>query len=293
MSLSRHLQAHEVLSSLAGKKPYEVREFFLQRGMEWYAAHPDEKTLIADNLRRFGLPTDSVLVGRIQNNIILHYYEKILPLTGDAAFYQRFLIDNVDTSAAEHTLTKAKNSGTGILIATAHFGAVELIVPSCARLGYAANVLLRFTTVQFSDKARGHAKLLSDSGLFTPINFIEIGKPGTMAALDMAAALRRQEMLVSVFDEKTEYSLPVMLFNTKVWGGAGLDKLISFSRTPIALFAAFMVRLDDGGNQLMLTSVPIDHGNPIQGLYSCLEAVLADHLEQWYFLHEEVPFIDG
>jgi lauroyl/myristoyl acyltransferase len=292
MSLSRRLQSKDILSSLAGKKPDEVREALLRRGREWYAAHEHEQALIKENLHRFGLPAGGDLIERIQTNVILHYYEKILPLTGDAAFYRQFLSDNVETVEAERILTDAKNSGAGVLIATAHFGAVELIVPCCALLGFAANVMLRFTTPEFSAAARAHAKGLADSGLFAPINFIEIGKPGTMAALEMAAALRRREMLVSVFDEQTDYSVPATLFEARVWGGAGLDKLIRFAGTPIVLVAAFMMRAGNGRYRLVLTPIPIDTGDPIQALYTNLQALLAEHLDQWYFLHEEVPFVN-
>jgi hypothetical protein len=39
---------------------------------------------------------------------------------------------------------------------------------------------------------------------------------------------------------------------------------------------------------------PVDiHGeNPIQQMYSNLQSVLEEHFEQWYFLHEEIPFAD-
>ena len=32
--------------------------------------------------------------------------------------------------------------------------------------------------------------------------------------------------------------------------------------------------------------------NPIQEMYDNLESILKENLEQWYFLHEEIPFMD-
>jgi lauroyl/myristoyl acyltransferase len=129
-------------------------------------------------------------------------------------------------------------------------------------------------------------------GLTGEINFIEIGKPGTNAALEMAAALRKKEVLVTVFDEKTDYSIPVKLFGRDVWGGAGLDKLIKYTGSSIAVFNAYMIRTGPYNFELKLVEINVKSENIIQNMFTNLEQLVKDHLEQWYFLHEEIPFID-
>jgi hypothetical protein len=292
MSLSRHLQSKEILSALPGTRPGDLRSLLLERGRQWYADHPEETGLIGENLRRFAMSPSAELIASIQTHIILHYFEKLLPLTGGPEFYHDFLSSSVDTSQAMSLLSQARAQGKAILLATPHFGAVEFIVPCCSLAGHLTNVLLRFTTAQFSGQAQAKAAALSESGLFSPIRFIEIGKPGTMAALDMAAALRRQQMLVTVFDEKTEYSRPVNLLGTRVWGGAGLDKLIRHSQAQLALFAGYMLRLEGDRYRFTVDPIALDQDDPIQALFDSLQQKVTGHLEQWYFLHEEVPFVE-
>jgi len=130
----------------------------------------------------------------------------------------------------------------GVLVTISHFGAVEFITPFLSSLLLKMNVCLRFTTESFSQKAHVYAENMAKSGSFAPINFIEIGKPGTRAALDMASAIRRGEILVSVFDEETDYSIPVPLMGKMVPGGAGLHKLIQFAGEQCAVCTAHCVR---------------------------------------------------
>ena len=127
--------------------------------------------------------------------------------------------------------------------------------------------------------------------VFGPIRFIEIGKPGTSIALEMAAALRRKEILISVFDERTDYSKPVTLFGKQVSGGAGLDKLIAFANVPVDVYTAFMIRLENYRYQLKLNKINTEDKNIIQQMYNNLQNIISSHCEQWYFLHEEIPFI--
>jgi lauroyl/myristoyl acyltransferase len=263
----------------------------MRLGAEWFRDRPEESELIARNLRDLGLADDEGVVARIREHIVLHYYEKLLPLCGDPAYYHRFLADTAEVDGAVGRLTEAAGAGRGVLLAVPHFGAVELIAPALAARSLPVTAVLRFKTPELSAMANAHVRRMAESGLFREITFIEIGKPGTNAALDMAAVLRRGEILLSVFDERTEYSVPVKLMGRTVWGGAGLDKLISFAGASIDIHAAFMLRESLDRCSLHLRGIDPQGGNPIQQLYDELESMLAGHLEQWYFLHEEIPFV--
>jgi lauroyl/myristoyl acyltransferase len=98
---------------------------------------------------------------------------------------------------------------------------------------------------------------------------------------------------MTVFDEKTDYSVAVELLGTGVWGGAGLDKLITFSGAGIAAFTAFMVRLPGGRYRLTLDPIDIGAGDVVAQMYRHLEATVRGQVEQWYFLHEDIPFVSG
>lgn len=292
MSLSKYLQSKEIIQAISGKSPHEARSLVLEKGIDRLSKYPEEGELIKRNLLRFKIAFDSELIARIQEHIVLHYYEKILPLCGDPECYYNFLKENVDVTEIE-ILKEAIDKGKGILVTVAHFGGVELIVPTLSMFKFPIHPVLRFTTEQFSKVAHKHAKDMEASGFFGPINFIEIGRKGTMAALDMAAVLRKRGMLVSVFDEDTEYSIPVKLFGMKILGGAGLDRLVRFTNTPVALFNAFMIRTGVNRYQLKIVEIEVTKENPIQGMFNNLENIVKENLEQWYFLHEDISFVDN
>ena len=287
--LSKHLQSPDILGKAASLGADGLRESLLAKGSEWYLNHPEESALIRHNLQAFDLCSDDKTVRSVEHHIVLHYYEKLLPLCGDPKWYRSFISDNVDMTDASAQISDAAQKG-GILVAAAHFGAVELVPPSLSITGVPVNPVLRFTTEKFSAMAHERASTMESSGLFGHINFIEIGREGTMAALEMAAAIRRKEILLSVFDEETSYSIPAKLFGRTVNGGAGLQNLIKFARAPLSVFCAFMVRLPEGRYRFDL--VPVQQSDDtVASMYRALEAKLADNLEQWYFLHEEIPFV--
>ncbi len=290
MSLSKELQSPEILKKIVGMSASEITELFLEIGESWYKNNEDEAKLIAENLELFGI-SDKTSVEEVQKHIVLHYVEKVLPLSGSFEQFADFIDANVDTVEAEQKLKAAAEKG-GTLLATPHFGAVELAVPTVSRLGFTANAVLRFTTANLSEKAQGFAEGMKQSGKFSPIKFIEIGKPGVISALEMSAALKRDEILFSVFDEETDYSTPVDLFNKKVMGGAGLDRLLKFTKHPVTVFNVFMVRTGEQKYKMVLKEVDEAGEAPIQQMYENLQSVLEDHAEQWYFLHEEIPLVD-
>ncbi|HEX3019645.1 MAG TPA: lysophospholipid acyltransferase family protein [Chitinispirillaceae bacterium] len=292
MNLSKYIQSPDLLGSISGKSTSELKSAILDKGNRWYSSNPEESTLIESNLKKLGLPFSPQIIENIRYNVILHYYEKLLPLSGSPKFYFDFLQTHVDSRNACEQIKNSISAGKGVLLAIAHFGAVEFLAPSLACSKLPLNVVLRFSTEQFSRIAHERAQLLENTGLFGPIRFIEIGKPGTSAALEMAAALRKKEILISVFDEKTEYSKPVNLFGKKVYGGAGLDKLVYFTNTPMDVCTAFMIRENDDRYQLKIE--PVDHSkaNVIQQMYDQLQTMVSKHGEQWYFVHEEIPFLE-
>jgi lauroyl/myristoyl acyltransferase len=165
-----------------------------------------------------------------------------------------------------------------------------LIVPVLAIHHLPITPVLRFRSVHFSGLAHQRARDMAISGLFGSIGFIEIGKPGTAAALEMSAVLRRNEFLITMVDEKTEYSRKTKLFEREVWGGAGIDRLLAFTPGPVRVFTPAMVRIADRF-RLELSEIPTDPPNRLIDLvYDRIHQTVRAHPEQWYFLHEEVPF---
>jgi len=290
MSLSKTLQSPNILSMIKGKRFDETKDIVVAQGSQYYADNPQESETIKQNLASFGLPSDNDTVKRVQEHIILHYVEKIFPLTGTPDLFADYIDKQMDLTQAKELLTNALQKGS-VLLATAHFGAVECIATALARCKLPVNAVLKFTTQNLSDKIQGYAKTMSESGLFSLINFIEIGKPGSYEAFRMARVLDKKEILFTVFDEETTHSKPVKLFNRNVLGGAGLDRLLKFAHGNVTIFNSFMIR--DGENfKLQLLPVDFNAEDIIQLMFNNLQSMLEKHFEQWYFLHEEIPFAD-
>lgn len=293
MSLSTYLQNSDVMRAIQNMDHRQLKDYIVARGSTWFADTPAECATIRENLQLFGLPHDEAALEAVKHHILLHYYEKLIGVCYQPKQFHQFLHAHVDATAALETLGAIKAQGKAVVCAISHFGGVELLAPTLASHGHALSIALRFSTPQLSALVHARAQSLRDSGLFAPISFIEIGKPGTVAALEMAAVVRAGGIMTSVFDEETEYSLPVDLLEKRLWGGAGLDKLVKYARAPLALVAAFMVRTDAERYTLVVKEVPQQHPAPIQALYDALAPLVQRHSEQWYFLHETLPLVSA
>jgi lauroyl/myristoyl acyltransferase len=293
MSLSEFLQCNEVMRCTREGDPGKLFRTILNKGNEWFALHPEESTFIRSNLDAFGFNSSKSAIEQFQYNLILHYYEKLLGLCLPPVEFRNFLLANIEINNGIEQLKKSLEDGKAILLANGHFGAVEFSAPLLAAFKLPVNTVLRFKTEILAQMASERAAQLTQKADFGKINFIQIGRTGTAAAMEMAAALRRKEILMSIFDEKTEYSRKVPLFESLVWGGAGIDRIIRFSGTDLDLFTIFMIRTTDSKYQLRIDKINrSDPDQLIDNLYKSLESTVQRNPEQWYFLHEEIPFVE-
>ena len=293
MGLSTYLQSRALLPAFSKMHPDDLYDTIIDKCREWYDAHPEERALIRRNLKRFGIHTSDTQLNEIEHQIYLHYFEKFLPHIKTPQEYADFLHTHVRCRNAVSLLNRTLAEKRGILLVTAHFGGIEFLIPSLSMHKFPLHTAVRFTTRKFSDQMHAHALKSEKSGCFGHVNIIEIGKPGTMVALDMYAALKKKEILFSVFDEKTPYSIPVTLLGKKVWGGAGLNRLLRITqKESLAIVTAYMIRERVDSYRLECFAIDPDAGNPIQLMYASLERIVKKHLVQWYFLHEEIPFVN-
>ncbi len=291
MGLSEHIQK-SLFPSLPSLDPGRLRDEVMRKGWEWLAEHPADLDRIRDNLRAFSLPSGEQDVRAVAEHVLLHYTEKLMPLCGSVGEYRRFVDESIAGDELLKTVDLSRENSRALLLASAHFGAVEMIVPFLSSRGVDVTPVLRFSTPEFSRIARGRAEEMAAHGDFRPIRFIEIGKPGTVAAMEMAAVLRRGNVLVSMFDERTGYSTPVDLAGRKVWGGAGLERLLHFAGASTTVATVFAVRREDGTCRLRCR-VPKGEGTELlRQMYDNLEELVRGHFEQWYFLHEDIPFVE-
>jgi lauroyl/myristoyl acyltransferase len=291
MNLSGFLQSQDFLESLPHRSSDELRDYVFSKGRDWFDAYPEKSMVIVKNLSAFGMQYAPAFLKQVQTHILLHYYEKLLPLCLSPRDYHKYLTDRIRIPPEIENLKNKLSENKGLLLAVCHFGAVELIGPTLAANGLPFTGVLRFATKNLSAAAKNRSQELAATGLFVPIGFVEIGNAQSPAALEMAAVLRRGGILLTAFDEKTEYSVPVTLKNRQVWGGAGLDKLVKFAQADVPVWTAFAVRNNDETYDMRLFEMSHNKGGIVQAMYASLESLLVSHCAQWYFLHEEIPFV--
>jgi lauroyl/myristoyl acyltransferase len=294
MTLSSQLQSADFMRALPTLSREQLRDHIFLQGQAWFGCHPEESDTIRKNCTAMGAACDDSLVKDIQHHILLHYFEKLLPFSMTPKQFHAYLTQRVSLPPEISILSKSIAEKRGVLLAVCHFGAIELIGPCLAALGIPFTSTLRFATKTLSVAARQKAGELSGSGLFADIQFIEIGAAASATSLEMAAVLRRGGLLCAVFDEPTRYGTEVTLFGQRISGGAGIDRLAAFMNNSVTIAAAFMTRTGDETYTLHLSDLTISGTGKdlIQTLYGTLEAVcLRPRLSQWYFLHEEIPFV--
>ena len=291
MTLSSHLQSREFLESLPGISRDELRDHIFEQGAVWFENHHDETDTIGKNCSALGIGCDASLIKDIQRHILLHYYEKLLPFSMTPEQFKEYLSQRVVLPGENRVLKKSLGDKKGVLLSVCHFGAVELIGPSLAAQGIPFTGTLRFATVALSDAARSKAGQLTKSGLFADLKFIEIGAGPSASSLEMAAVLRRGELLCTVFDEPARHGVEVSLFGRRVLGNAGLEKLVAFMNGAVTVVTAFMIRTKDETYEFRCAELKSAPEGLTQRMFGTFERECLPYLSQWYFLHEDIPFV--
>ena len=86
-----------------------------------------------------------LIIRRTFHGVFSHYHEKLL--TAYASYHKvcRFIKDRV-VLEGQHLLDQALAQGRGVILVTAHFGAVEFLPTSLALKGYRVTMVVRFKT---------------------------------------------------------------------------------------------------------------------------------------------------
>jgi lauroyl/myristoyl acyltransferase len=291
MRFSSHLQSKEFMESLPGISREQLRDHIFTQGASWFDNHHEETDTIRKNCTALGIGCDDNFIRAVQSNILLHYYEKLLPLCMTPPQLHDYLTKRVLLPKEIHLLKKSLKEEKGVLLASCHFGAVELIAPSLAAQGIPFTGTLRFATGTLSEAARNKAGQLTQSGLFANLRLIEIGNGPSAASLEMAAVLRRGELLCAVIDEPARYGVEVNVCGRRVLGNAGLEKLVAFMNGAVTVVTAFMIRTENETYELRLTELDSASAGLTQRMFDAFEKECLPLLPQWYFLHEEISFV--
>ena len=120
-------------------------------GRLWFRAHPGEKDRYTGPLReilggrRPSADSVDVTASRMLLGVMEHYYEKLLTAYWGFSRMRRMLLERV-TFVHGDLLDTGLDLGRGVILTTAHFGAVEFLPAALAFRGYPVTMAVRYGT---------------------------------------------------------------------------------------------------------------------------------------------------
>jgi KDO2-lipid IV(A) lauroyltransferase len=229
-------------------------------GSIFYAGH--EKSRI----------TRGALKGTVQ-----HYQEKMLNGFFETARLREFLMSRVSFDGNEDILTEALNEGRGVIIASAHYGALEFLPRYLAVRKYPTVTMVKFKTERLRKILVRRAKE-DDLGLIVPGEVKNV-------LYEASKALARNKILVTQCDESDAWHADekhtMQFLGERIHPDRTLKVLCK--RTGAVLLLGLLQREGKKRYKLLLHRVPCEGDLPINvRTLKLLENHIYRHPEQWY-----------
>lgn len=250
-------------------------------GWLYHALYADERRLIRRSVASFarplGLGRAYELAGLARRGMYEHYFEKMLVASKPRSYIERYVRKRA-VFRREGVLREALARGKGVVMVTAHWGAVELL-PVLLRLrGYPVSVVLETSTPLLADTLR---RLAAGSDIE-----LIIGSSGARVLDSALAALGRGRILITQCDEvdawRRRKGRTIRLFGRELY----FDHMIDFiaDRTDAAVVGLYCRRL--AFRRYRFTAEPIalagrGSGAAVKAL-ALWERYVRESPEQWY-----------
>ncbi|MBN2874243.1 MAG: lysophospholipid acyltransferase family protein [Spirochaetales bacterium] len=211
-------------------------------GLGWlyHALHDVERRTIRRNIVNFarplGLLTPYDLFSRARSGLYEHYFEKMLVASKSRSYLSRYVRKRA-VFEREAVLAEALNRGKGVVMVTAHWGAVELLPVLLKLRGYPVSVILETSTPLLASTLQRLA-----AGSDVELIIESAGTAVLKAALD---ALGRGRILITQCDEvdawRRRKSRTIRLFDRDLY----FDHVIDFiaDKTDAAVVGVYCRRL--------------------------------------------------
>lgn len=201
LGLSRFLQWRFNTILIRWLPKIVVRPYLGLLGRIYYFLKGEEKEQIKKNLtaivRRFPerKPTD-LIVRRTFRGIYKHYHEKLIIAYAHFGRVCRFLLEQVELEG-QHLIDEALSRGRGVILVTAHFGAVEFLPLFLALKGYPVTMVVRFKTPRLK-------RALVKRGASKGITLLDANN-GEQVIFSALQALKSNQILITECDEFKAY----------------------------------------------------------------------------------------
>jgi lauroyl/myristoyl acyltransferase len=197
VGLSRFLQWRFNIFLIRWLPKIFVRHYLVLLGYIYHYFKSEEKEEIKTNLtailRRFPerKPTD-LIVRRTFRGIYHHYHEKLIIAYAHFGRVCRFLLDRV-AFEGQHLIDESLAQGRGVILVTAHFGAVEFLPLFLALKGYPVTMVVRFKTPRLK-------RALVERGASKGITLLDANN-GERVIFSALQALKSNQILITECDE--------------------------------------------------------------------------------------------
>jgi lauroyl/myristoyl acyltransferase len=178
-----------------------VRPYLALMGRIYHFFKGEEKEQIKKNLtaiiRHFPekKPTD-LIVRRTFRGIYHHYHEKLIIAYAHFGRVCRFLLERVELKG-QHLIDESLAQGRGVILVTAHFGAVEFLPLFLAIKGYPVTMVVRFKTPRLK-------RALVERGASKGITLLDANN-GEHVIFSALQALKSNQILITECDEFKAY----------------------------------------------------------------------------------------
>jgi lauroyl/myristoyl acyltransferase len=218
------------------------------------------------------------IVGGVIKGIIRHYQEKMLNGFMAMPRLGKFLFSNVISGGCKRVLEDALAEGRGVIIASAHYGALELLPIYLAKEKYETVTLCKFTTKRLKNIVLERSKETA-LDIVVPIN-------GTNVFREASKALSQNKIFVTQCDEVDAWhrdpKSTIEFLGRKIHPDRMLNVLCR--RTGAVLLFGILQREGKGKYRLLLHRVPCGDSQTSVNVQTIklLEGYIQKHPDQWY-----------
>jgi lauroyl/myristoyl acyltransferase len=285
MSLKEHLQTRENIERVARESWKFSRSAILEQGLSYYESHPQDVDRVRSNLEHMGLDASPESVRSALEGIVVHYFEKFFVMVKD--FEAHWLVENrVQMGEEIEWLREARDAGRGVFVGQSHFGGTYLLVPCLMTSGLDVTFVGLFPGPVFQMLKSNIDRFAArwNTGRATLVN---VADEGALVPEIMIGALGSGDVVMNVYDENNAFSREVELLGRRIWGGSGMDRILSsFDASRVEVVTPFLVRTGADSFRLEIDRHSLDSDDVVQDMYVSLGRRVAAHPDQWYFLQE-------
>ncbi|MBI9098093.1 MAG: lysophospholipid acyltransferase family protein [Spirochaetaceae bacterium] len=283
LNLSKFLQARLNVLIFRFLPFHTSRLYLLFLGKIYYKFKKNEYNLIEKTIRfifeKQLTPKElHKTITDIFHGIIAHYHEKLFVAYSNYPLLKKRFLSWVNITGEKEFQT-ALEKGKGVILVTAHYGAVEWLPGVLAARGYPVTMILRFQTQKLKDS------LVSRSSEMKDLHLVDLDEGNVF--FTAVNALKSGRILITECDEfdawRPSKHIPITFLNQQMDGDKTLDILRKHSGA--AVTTALMHRNSRKRYTLKLKTLITDDADKrhVSKLtLGVLDEALHSNPEQWY-----------